>query len=88
MTKTTHKAIFSHLEKLMLMGLEENWKDRININDKLNSKGEPVIVLSNGCGTSKINCAGNNSSRLPTYKKYVIDNFKGTKYENTNNQCL
>ncbi len=83
MKKTKHKAIFSHLEKLMLMGLEENWKDRINIDAKLNSKEEPVIVLSNGCGTGKINCPGNNSSRLPTYKKYVIDNFKGTKFENT-----
>ena len=81
--KTTHHAKYSHLEKIFLMGLDEHWKDNIDFEAKRNSTVEPVIVLSNGCGTSKINCAGNNSSRLPAYKKYIIDNFKGTKYENT-----
>ena len=81
--KTTHHAKYSHLEKIFLMGLDENWKDKINIEKKLASKGNPFIVLSNGCGTNKINCPGTYSSRLPAYKKYIIDNFKGTPYENT-----
>jgi len=80
---TKHKAVYSHLEKVFLMGLDEHWKDNIDFEAKKNSSVEPFIVLSNGCGTAKINCAGNNSSRLPAYKKYIIDNFKGTKYENT-----
>ena len=81
--KTTHHAKYSHLEKIFLMGLSDDWKEKIDFEAKRNSTVEPVIVLSNGCGTAKINCAGNNSSRLPAYKKYIIDNFKGTKYENT-----
>lgn len=83
MIKTRHKAIYSHLEKIFLMGLSENWRENIDIEAKMHSDVEPVIVLSNGCGTGKINCAGGYSSRLGTYKKYIIDNFKGTKYENT-----
>ena len=39
------------------------------------------MVLSNGCGTSKINTAGNNSSRLPVYNKWVHEATKGTEYE-------
>ena len=65
--------------------LDEHWKDKIDIDYKFSpeNKEEPVIVLSNGCGTGKLNYSGNNSSRLPEYKKYIIDNFKGTPYENT-----
>lgn len=83
MTKTKHKAKYSHLEKIFLMGLDKNWKDNIDIEAKFKNGGNKFIVLSNGCGTAKINCPGNNSSRLPTYKKYIIDNFKGTPYEDT-----
>lgn len=76
---------YAHTEKIPLMGLDEHWKDKIDIDYKFSkeNKEEPVIVLSNGCGTGKLNCSGNNSSRLPEYKKYIIDNFKGTPYENT-----
>lgn len=77
------KAIYSGTEKIFMMGLEENWADSIDIERKLNSTGNKFIVLSNGCGTGAINHPGNNSSRLPTYKKWIIDNFKGTPYENT-----
>jgi hypothetical protein len=83
MTKTKHKAKYSHLEKIFLMGLDKNWRDNIDIEAKFKNGGNKFIVLSNGCGTAKINCPGNNSSRLPTYKKYIIDNFKGTPYEDT-----
>ena len=31
MKRTTHKAKYSHLEKIFLMGLDENWRDNINI---------------------------------------------------------
>ena len=81
--KTSHKAIYSHLEKICLMGIPENWQDNIDIDAKLKNNGNPFIVLSNGCGTSRINCPGTYSSRLETYKKYIIDNFKGTPYEST-----
>ena len=80
---STHKAIYSHLEKIFLMGLDEHWKENIDINHKLNNTGNHFIVLSNGCGTNTINKPGTYSSRLGTYKKYIIDNFKGTKYEDT-----
>ena len=83
--KTKCRGKYAHMEKIFFMGLDENWKDKIDIDYKFSpeNKEEPVIVLSNGCGTSKLNCSGNNSSRLPEYKKYIIDNFKGTPYENT-----
>lgn len=76
-------AIYAGMEKIFMMGLEENWADRIDINKKMNTPGNKVIILSNGCGTNRINTAGNKSSRLPTYKKWIIDNFKGTPYEST-----
>ena len=84
MIKTKHKVKYAHIEKIFLMGLLDNWKDNIDFNAKLNSKVNPFIVLSNGQGTSRINGSGNNSSsRLPEFKKYIIDNFKGTPYEGT-----
>ena len=85
LTKKLHHAKYAHTEKIPLMGLDEHWKDKIDIDYKFSpeNKEEPVIVLSNGCGTGKLNYSGNNSSRLPEYKKYIIDNFKGTPYENT-----
>lgn len=79
----TLKAIYCGMEKIFMMGLERNWADKIDIERKLKSTGNHFIVLSNGCGTAKINHAGNNSSRLPTYKKWIIDNFKGTPYAST-----
>lgn len=83
MKKSKHKAKYAHLEKIFLMGLDENWRENINIEAKFHTDVQPFIVLSNGCGTGKINSPGTYSSRLPVYKKYIIDNFKGTPYENT-----
>ena len=77
------KAIYAGMEKIFMMGLVMDWASRIDIDRKINSTGNKFIVLSNGCGTAHINHAGNNSSRLPTYKKWIIENFKGTPYENT-----
>ena len=84
MIKTTHHVKYAHIEKIFLMGLLDNWKDNIDFDAKFKSKVNPLIILSNGQGTGKINSSGNNaSSRLPEYKKYIMDNFKGTKFENT-----
>lgn len=77
------KCVYSGIEKIFLMGVSNDWKEQIDVERKVNSKGNHCVVISNGCGTKKINSAGNNSSRLPEYKKYVIDNFKGTEYEDT-----
>lgn len=77
------KCIYSGIEKIFLNGINETWKEDIDLDRKLNNTGNHVIQLSNGCGTKKIDCAGNNSSRLDTYKKWVIDLFKGTPYEST-----
>ena len=81
---TTHKAKYAHIEKIFLMSINPNWRNTIDLDKKIeDKKGNKIIILSNGCGTGKINRSGNNSSRLPEYKKYILDNFKGTKYENT-----
>ena len=77
------KAIYAGTEKIFLMGLGKDWQDRIHPENKVNLDGEKVIILSNGCGTSKINHPGDNASRLPEYKKWIFDNFKGTSYKNT-----
>lgn len=83
---STHmvKAVYSHIEKIFLNGIDENWKDRIDVEAKLSSPvNSHIIVLSNGCGTSTINVPGNNSSRYPMFKKWIIDNLKGTEYDGT-----
>ena len=85
-TKTTEKikCIYGYVERIFMMGLDKNWKENIDIDRKLNSKGNRLIVISNGCGQKDINRAnGGKSSRLPGYKKYIIDNLKGTEFENT-----
>lgn len=78
------KCIYSGIEKIFLMGIDENWRDQINIDRKLKSDGEHFIVLSNGFGTRHINRVTNEkNSRLPEYKKWVIDNFVNTEYSGT-----
>lgn len=77
------ETIYSGVEKIHLIGMDEHWIDGIDMDRKVNSKGNHFIVLSNGCGTARINTSGNNSSRLPTYKNWIINNFKGTEYEDT-----
>ena len=76
--------VYAHTDKtFMCGGVEDSWREEIDIDRKMNSKGNHVIVLSNGCGTNRINWSGNNSSRLPVYKKWIIDNFSCTEYEGT-----
>lgn len=85
-TKKTEqiKCIYGYVERIFMMGLDKNWKENIDIDRKLNSKGDHLIVISNGCGQKNINRAnGSKSSRLPGYKKYIIDNLKDTEFANT-----
>lgn len=79
---TTHKAIYAHTEKIPLLGISLDWKNTIDINKKINSPiDKRFCVLSNGCGTNKINHTGNNISRLPVYKRWVHDITNDTEYE-------
>lgn len=77
------KCVYSGIEKIFLNGINDNWREEVDMDRKLNNNGNHIIQLSNGCGTKKIDCAGNNSSRLETYKKWVIDLFKGTEFADT-----
>jgi hypothetical protein len=80
--ETTHEAIYANIEKIPLMGVPLDWRDKIDLDKKIASMpSQRFFVLSNGCGTNKINHAGNNSSRLPVYKAWVHDATKGTPYE-------
>lgn len=77
-------AIYSGCEKIFMMGIDKDWKSKIDLERKINSEGNHFIVLSNGCGSKKINAGATNKSfRLPVYKKWILDNFKNTPYENT-----
>ena len=85
-SKTTEKikAIYSGVERIFLMALDKNWRENIDIDRKLSSKGNKFIVISNGCGTKVINrTAGNKLSRLPEYEKWILNNFKNTEYDTT-----
>lgn len=77
------EAIYAGIEKIFFNSINPNFKDEVidSIPNRINAKGNPIIILSNGCGTGEIDCSGNNSSRLGTYKKWVIDNFKGTEFD-------
>ena len=82
MEKTQHRCIYADIEKIPLMGVPFNWRDGIDVERKVNSPiNKRFFVLSNGCGTSRINHSGNNSSRLPVYKEWVHDATVGTPYE-------
>ena len=79
---TKVKGIYSGVEKIFMMGLPKDWKERIDIERKLNSKNK-FIVLSNGHGCARINHPDSNSTRFNGYNKWILENFKGTEYENT-----
>lgn len=76
------EAIYSGVERIFMMGLDKNWKSNIDIEHKLsinqeNNQNSPFIVISNGCSTFGLDCgASTKISRLPTYKEYILDNFK------------
>lgn len=84
LVKDLVKCVYAHTERFDIIGMADDWEKNIDIERKLKSKGEHVIVISHGNGTKRIN--SNNTvknGRLPGYKDYIIDGLKGTKYENT-----
>lgn len=77
-------AEYMHTEKICMMGVLDDFRDKIDIERKLNSDpSKHLIVLSNGCGTSRINHNGNNSSRYPEYEEWIIKGLEGTEYDKT-----
>lgn len=77
-------CIYAHIERIDMIGMPDNWRDRIDIAAKLKSKDEHIIVISHGNGTKKINSNVTvKNGRLPGYEEYIINGLKGTPYENT-----
>lgn len=79
----TVDAVYAGVERIFMMGLDKDWKSKIDIEHKLsvnqsnNSQNSPFIVISNGCSTIGLDCGSSTKiSRLPVYKEYIIDNFK------------
>ena len=75
-------CIYAHIERIDLIGMPDNWKDRIDINRKLKSNKENhLLVISHGNGCKKINSNLTiKNLRFKGYKEYIIDNFKDTIY--------
>ena len=75
-------CIYAHIERIDLIGMPDNWKDRIDINRKLKSNKENhLLVISHGNGCKKINSNLTiKNLRFQGYKEYIIDNFKDTIY--------
>lgn len=75
-------CIYAHIERIDLIGMPDNWKDRIDINRKLKSNKENhLLVISHGNGCNKINSNLTiKNARFKGYKEYIIDNFKDTIY--------
>lgn len=75
-------CLYAHIERIDLIGMPDNWKDRIDLNRKLKSPKEShLLVISHGNGTNKINSNRTiKNGRFKGYKEYVIDNFKDTIY--------
>lgn len=74
------KCVYSGVERIFLMGIDRDWKSKIDIERKLkndDSEQSPLMIISNGCSAYGIDCgASTKISRLPAYKEYVFDNFK------------
>lgn len=75
-------CLYAHIERIDLIGMPDNWKDRIDLNRKLKSPKEShLLVISHGNGTNKINSNRTiKNGRFKGYKEYIIDNFKDTIY--------
>lgn len=75
-------CLYAHIERIDLIGMPDNWKDRIDLNRKLKSPKEShLLVISHGNGTNKINSNHTiKNGRFKGYKEYIIDNFKDTIY--------
>ena len=76
-------CVYAHIERIDLIGMPDNWRDKIDLTPKLNSpKEDRLLVISHGNGTKKINSNVTiKDGRLPGYKEYIIDNFKDTPYK-------
>ena len=76
---------YADTEKIFLMGIAKDWREKIDVQRKLNNHTNPkCIVLSNGHGTSSLNSSDTiHNGRLQGYKEYVIDGLKDTPYSNT-----
>ena len=83
--RDTIECIYANIERIDLIGMPDNWKDRIDIDRKLKSPKEShLIVISHGNGTNKINSNLTvKNGRLKGYKEYIIDNLKDTIYNKT-----
>lgn len=85
--RTKIKGIYAGIEKIFMMGLPNDWRERIDIDHKLMSpKENHVIVISHGHCASKIDRPGHyktHTSRIKGFKEYIIDNLKNTEYANT-----
>lgn len=84
-TDTKIPCTYAGVEKIFLMGIDKNWRAKINIERKIaNRTNERCIVISNGHGTGGLNSGGTvHDGRLPGYLEYIINGLKGTPYENT-----
>ncbi len=82
---TPIKCTYASTEKIFLMGVAKDWREKIDVRRKLsNTKNPKCIVLSNGHGTTALNSGSTiHNGRLNGYKEYVIDGLKDTPYSDT-----
>lgn len=83
--KTPIPCTYAGVEKIFLMGIDKNWRDKIDIERKINNTKNPkCIVISNGHGTSGLNSgAVQKDGRLPGYLEYIVNGLKATEYADT-----
>ena len=83
---TVIPCVYADAEKIFLMGVAKDWREKIDIQRKLNNTKNPkCIVLSNGHGTTTLNSGSTvRNGRLKGYKEYIIDGLKDTPYADTN----
>ena len=83
--KTPIPCTYAGVEKIFLMGIDKNWRDKIDIERKINNiKNPKCIVISNGHGTSGLNSgAVQKDGRLPGYLEYIVNGLKDTEYADT-----
>ena len=82
---TVVPCTYADTEKIFLMGVAKDWREKIDIQRKLNNTKNPkCIVLSNGHGTSALDSGSTiHNGRLKGYKEYIIDGLKDTPYADT-----
>lgn len=74
---------YNGIEQIPLLGIPENWKERIDIDRKL-AHPHSCTVFSNGFAVSGMGDAAKlPDGKYPEYKKFLFDNFAGTEYEDT-----